>query len=71
MRRPFRSFYWPHPILVPDRGITTPYVIRTRRGRRIYVRLGLGYHYRLREAVGRARAETAHEPRRAEAVSEP
>lgn len=54
-RRPFRSWYWPH-TLVQNGGLrSSPYIIRTRNNRNIFVRLKVGYHYRLRAAMGEAR----------------
>jgi hypothetical protein len=53
---PFRSWYWPHPLMSRDGARSTPYVLRTERGARVYLRLRPGYHYRLRAAVGEARA---------------
>ncbi len=53
--KPFRSWYWPHPVMSHKVGHSTPYIIRTRSGNRIYVRLRGGFHYRLRDAIGKAR----------------
>lgn len=53
--KPFKSWYWPHPIMSYHRGHSTPYIIRTDRGARIFVRLRSGFHYRLRDAMGNAR----------------
>lgn len=55
VKRPFRSWYWPHPIYFGGVGRHAAYVIGTEDGTRIYVRLRTGFHYRLRDAVGRAR----------------
>jgi hypothetical protein len=53
--RPFKSWYWPH-TLVRNGGLrSSPYIIRTSKNRNIYVRLKVGYHYRLRAAMGEAR----------------
>lgn len=53
--RPFKSWYWPH-TLIQNGGLrSTPYIIRTRKNRNIFVRLKVGYHYRLRAAMGEAR----------------
>lgn len=53
---PFRSWYWPHPAMSYSKGQSTSYVLRTRRGCRLYVRMRTGFHYRLRDAVGQAKA---------------
>jgi hypothetical protein len=56
--KPFRSWYWPHPLMSYSAGSSTAYIIRTRNGRngcRIYVRLRGGFHYQLRAAMGHAR----------------
>ena len=55
VKRPFRSWYWPHPFFLGGAGRHAPYVIGTEQGTRIYIRLRTGFHYRLRDAVGRAR----------------
>ena len=54
--RPFRTWYWPHPAMSYNAGFSMPYVIRTSHGIKVYVRLRSGYHYRLRDAMGNARA---------------
>ncbi len=54
--KPFRSWYWPHPAMSYRSGHSTPYVIRTQGGTRIFVRLRSGFHYRLRAAIGDAKA---------------
>ncbi len=57
---PGRAWYWPHAWFLgrPDFD-HAPYVIRTRSGREIFVRLRHGFHYALRDRVGRARAAAA------------
>lgn len=55
-RHPGRSWYWPHPLIMGRPGFDhAPYVLATRRGARIYIRVNHGFHYRLREAINRAR----------------
>lgn len=56
IRHPFHSLYWPHPLFGFSRAESTAYVIRMTSGRRVFVRLRTGFHYRLRAAMGRARA---------------
>lgn len=64
--KPFRTWYWPHPAVSRHPGHSTPYVIRTRGGTRVFVRLRGAFHYRLRAAIGAARA---HESAPAEHVA--
>lgn len=54
--KPFRAWYWPHPAMSYKSGHSTPYVIRTQDGTRVFVRLRSGFHYRLRAAIGNAKA---------------
>jgi hypothetical protein len=56
VRRPGRAWYWPHPLFMGREGFDhAPYVLGTCRGTRVFVRLRHGFHYRLREAIHRAR----------------
>lgn len=56
LRRPARSWYWPHPLFMGREGFDhAPYVLGTRGGTRVFVRLRHGFHYRLREAIHHAR----------------
>lgn len=57
--KPFRTWYWPHPAVSRHPSHSTPYVIRTRRGTHVFVRLRSSFHYRLRAAIGAARAHEA------------
>lgn len=54
---PGQVWYWPHAWFLgrPDFDHAA-YVICTRRGRQILVRLRHGFHYALRDRVGQARA---------------
>lgn len=61
IKKPFKSWYWPHPAMSYHRGHSTPYIIRTERGTRVYVRLRGGFHYRLRAAMGAARFNHARD----------
>ncbi|MDZ4198059.1 MAG: hypothetical protein U1E27_02105 [Kiritimatiellia bacterium] len=54
---PFRSWYWPHPLMSFSPAESTAYVIRLDSGHQIFVRLRAGFHYRLRAAMGRVRAD--------------
>ncbi len=57
---PGRAWYWPHAWFLGRADFDhAPYVIRTRRGREIFVRLRHGFHYALRDRVGQARAVAA------------
>lgn len=61
--RPARSWYWPHPFRMGRAGFDhAPYVLGTTGGTRIYLRLKHGFHYRLREAIGRAREKRDANP---------
>jgi hypothetical protein len=62
VRRPFRCGYWPHGWMARGGHRSTAYVLHTRRGGRIYLRLRPGFHYRLRAAVGAARAARYEPP---------
>ncbi|MCX7818927.1 MAG: hypothetical protein N2652_06960 [Kiritimatiellae bacterium] len=54
---PGRGWYWPHAWFLGRADFDhAPYVIRTRAGRQIFVRLRHGFHYLLRDRVGEARA---------------
>ena len=59
---PFRSWYWPHPLFMGGMHDSAAYVIRTSRGTRVYARLNTRFHYRLRAALGRARAAEPPRP---------
>ena len=55
--RPFRNWYWPHPLFMGRGDFDhAPYVIRTRGGVSVFVRLRHSFHWKLRDAVGNARA---------------
>ncbi len=56
VRRPFRCWYWPHGWMARGPNCSAPYLLHTRRGARIYLRLRPGFHYRLRAAIGEVRA---------------
>lgn len=57
---PGRASYWPHAWFLGRADFDhAPYVIRTRSGREIFVRLRHGFHYVLRDRVGQARAAAA------------
>lgn len=76
--KPFRAWYWPHPAMSYRSAHSTPYVIRTQGGTRVFVRLRGGFHYWLRAAMGNAKAaarktspETDSAPAGPEAASRP
>ncbi|MBP7275610.1 MAG: hypothetical protein KBA51_05350 [Kiritimatiellae bacterium] len=63
LTRPARSWYWPHPLRMGRPGFDhAPYVLGTASGSRIYLKLRHGFHYRLREAIGRAREKARAHP---------
>lgn len=57
--RPFRTQLWPAFALRHGREAMPRYMIRTYRGRRIFLRLESKYHYLLRTLIGRHKAERA------------
>lgn len=50
-----RCVYWPHPFFILSSTHNFAYVIGLESGKRVFVRLGTGFHYKLRAAMGRAR----------------
>ena len=50
--RPFKHWFWPTTSTAKD---AHPFVIKTKNNKKILVRLGAGYHYKLRTAINEAR----------------
>lgn len=54
-----RCVYWPHSQFFRSSDHNFAYVIGMQSGIRVFVRLGTGFHYKLRAAMGRAREAKA------------
>lgn len=63
-----RCVYWPHSQFFRSSDHNFAYVIGMQSGVRIFVRLGTGFHYKLRAAMGRAREALASRSDMAEGI---
>lgn len=63
---PGRCYYWPHPLFMGRAEFDhAPYMIRMVNGAQVFVRMRHGFHYRLRDAIGRVKADAAEQAARA------
>jgi hypothetical protein len=63
-----RCVYWPHSQFFRSSDHNFAYVIGMQSGVRVFVRLGTGFHYKLRAAMGRAREAKVFASNQAEGI---